>query len=256
MLDIGAVLDNNDPTHTPLGPTAPVGKDGSVDRVLVARYAVRETLGLGVMAAALFWAAGTVDWWAAWAALGVMGAWTVATAVILITRSPGLLADRLGPGPGAKRWDVAIVSLLGLIQLLRYVVAGLDRRYGWSGHFPSAALLVSLAVCLLGYALVAWATAVNPFFSQVARIQPDRGHAVIATGPYRTVRHPAYAGALLYESAVCVLLESWPALALSSLNVVLLVIRTSLEDRMLRAELPGYQGYAERVRARLIPAIW
>lgn len=227
-----------------------------MDRVLVARYAVRETLGLVVMAAALFWAAGTVDWWAAWAALGVMGAWTAATAVILFTSSPGLLADRLGPRPGAKRWDVAILSVLGLIQLLRYVVAGLDRRYGWSGHFPPAVLTVSLALCLLGYALVVWATAVNPFFSQVARIQPERGHAVIATGPYRAVRHPAYAGAIVFELAVCVLLESWPALALSSLNVVLLVMRTSLEDRMLRADLPSYQEYAQRVRARLIPAIW
>ena len=101
-------------------------------RTLIARYALREAVGLVVMAVALFASAGRLDWWPGWAALAVMAAWIAATAFIVIRIHPDLLAERLGPRRGAKTWDVAIMSGLGLAQLARYVVAGLDARYGWS----------------------------------------------------------------------------------------------------------------------------
>ncbi len=143
------------------------------------------------------------------------------------------------------------MSLLGLIQLARYIIAGLDQRYGWTGGLPVAVQLAALTLCILGYALVVWATASNTFFSQIVRIQSERGHAVATGGPYHTVRHPAYAGAILYELAVPVLLASWPALIVSGLSVVLLILRTALEDRTLQAELIGYADYARQVRYRL-----
>jgi protein-S-isoprenylcysteine O-methyltransferase Ste14 len=208
------------------------------------------------MAVALFGSAGRLDWWAAWAALAVMAVWTAATAIILFRTNPDLLAERLGPRRGAKSWDTVIMSLLGLIQLARYIIAGLDQRYGWTGGVPVAVQLAALVLCILGYALVVWATAANAFFSQIVRIQSERGHAVATGGPYRYVRHPAYAGAILYELAVPILLASWPALAVSSLNVILLILRTALEDRTLQAELTGYADYARRVRYRLLPGIW
>jgi protein-S-isoprenylcysteine O-methyltransferase Ste14 len=104
--------------------------------------------------------------------------------------------------------------------------------------------------------LFVWATAANTFFSRIVRIQPERDHTVVTGGPYRYVRHPAYAGAILYELAVPVLLASWPSLIVSSLNVLLLILRTALEDRTLQAELIGYSDYARRVRVRLLPGIW
>ena len=208
------------------------------------RYAIREIMGLVVMGVALFWSAGRLDWWAAWAALAVMAAWIAATAVILIRYNPDLLAERLGPRKGAKKWDTVIMSLVGLIQLARYVVAGLDQRYGWTGGLPVAVQLAAFVLCAMAYALVVWATASNAFFSQIVRIQSERGHSVVTGGPYRAMRHPAYAGAILYELAVSFLLASWPALIVSSLNVLLLVTRTALEDRTLRAELAGYADYA------------
>ncbi len=220
------------------------------------RYAIRETLGLLVMGVALFWSAGRMDWWPAWAVLAVMAAWITATAIVIIRGNPDLLAERLGPRKGAKRWDTAIMSLLGLIQLVRYIVAGLDQRYGWTGGLPAAAQLAALTLCVLGYALVVWATASNTFFSQIVRIQSERGHAVATGGPYHYVRHPAYTGAILYELAVPVLLASWPALIASGLNVLLLILRTALEDRTLQAELAGYADYARQVRYRLSPGIW
>ena len=223
---------------------------------LVVRYAIRETLGIVVMAVALFWSAGQVDWWPAWAAIAVMLVWIMATAIIVVRVNPDLLAERLGPRKGAKPWDTAIMSLLGVVQLVRYIAAGFDQRYGWTGSFPWGVQVVALVVCAAGYALVVWATASNAFFSQIVRIQTERGHTVVSGGPYRYLRHPAYLGAILYELAVPVLLASWWALIAGGLGAVLLILRTALEDHTLRAELAGYADYARQVRYRLLPGVW
>ncbi len=228
----------------------------SNSRSLIARYVVREIMGVVVMGVALFWPAGRIDWWPAWAAIAVMLAWIAATAVVIFRFNPDLLAERLGPRRGAKLWDMAIMSSVGLVQLARYIVAGLDRRYGWTGDFPLAAQMAALTACVLGYALVVWATASNPFFSQIVRIQSERGHTVVTGGPYRYVRHPAYAGAIVYELAVPVLLASGWAAIIGGLSASLLILRTALEDRTLQAELAGYVDYAHQVRYRLIPGIW
>lgn len=208
------------------------------------------------MGVALFWSAGKIDWWPAWASLAVMLGWIVATAIIVFRLNPGLLADRLGARKGAKPWDMAITSILGLVQLVRYIVAGLDQRYGWTGGMPLAAQVAALAVCALGYALFVWATASNTFFSRIVRIQSERGHSVATGGPYRHVRHPAYSGAIAYELAVPILLASGWAAVVSGLAATLLVGRTALEDRTLQVELTGYADYARQVRYRLLPGIW
>ncbi len=227
-----------------------------MDTKLIARYAIRETLGIVVMGVALFWSAGQIDWWPAWASTAVMLAWITATSIVIFRVNPDLLTERLGPRKGAKHWDTAIMSILGLTQLVRYIVAGLDQRYGWTGGVPLVAQIAALTVCILGYALVVWATASNAFFSQVVRIQFERGQAVATGGPYHYLRHPAYVGAILYELAVPVLLASWWALIVSGLNAILLILRTALEDRTLQAELTGYVEYALQVCHRLLPGIW
>jgi protein-S-isoprenylcysteine O-methyltransferase Ste14 len=228
-----------------------------MDTKLIARYVIREAMGLAGMGVALFWSAGRIDWWPAWAALVVMLAWIMTTAIVIFRYNPALLAERLGPRKGAKPWDTAIMSTLGLVQLVRYIVAGLDQRYGWTGGLSVAARITALAVCALGYdVLFVWATASNAFFSQIVRIQPERGQMVITGGPYHYVRHPAYIGAILYELAVPVLLASWWAMIPSGLGAILLIVRTALEDRTLQAELAGYGDYARRVRYRLLPGVW
>ncbi len=223
---------------------------------LIVRYALRETLGIVVMGVALFWSAGRIDWWPAWGTLAVTMGWGLATAIIILRFSPSLLAERLGPRKGAKAWDTAVMSLLGLLQLARYIVAGLDQRYGWTGGFPLAAQVAALILCILGYALFVWATACNPFFSQIVRIQTERGHTVVSSGPYRYVRHPGYLGAILFEAAVPVLLASWGACLISGVSAILLILRTALEDRTLQAELTGYADYARQVHQRLLPGAW
>ena len=227
-----------------------------MDTKQIGRYIVREVTGLIVMGVALFWSAGRIDWWPAWAALVVMLVWSIATAVIILRFNPDLLAERMGPRRGAKRWDIAIMSTLGLTQLARYIVAGLDQRYGWTGGLPLAAQIGALVISILGYTLVVWATASNAFFSQIVRIQAERNHTVATGGPYQYMRHPAYLGALAYELAVPILLASWWTFMISLLNAVLLIVRTALEDRTLQAELTGYPDYARQVRYRLLPGIW
>jgi len=227
-----------------------------LDTKLIVRYIIGEIMGIVGMGVALFWSAGRMDWWPAWGAIAVMLFWITGMEIVIFRFNPNLLAERFGNRKGDKPWDTAIVSTLGLVQLVRYIIAGLDHRYGWSGGFPLPAQMAALAVCFLGYALFLWAIASNTFFSKVIRIQSERGHTVATGGPYRYVRHPAYIGGILYELAVPILLSSLWALIVSGLCTILLVLRTVLEDRTLQTELNGYADYARQVRYRLIPGIW
>jgi len=101
-----------------------------------------------------------------------------------------------------------------------------------------------------------WATGVNAFISQVVRIQSERGHTVISTGPYRLVRHPAYVGMILVVLGAPIMLGSWWALIPGVISALVVTVRTKLEDQTLQAELPGYVEYAQQTRYRLAPGIW
>ena len=221
----------------------------------VARWAARETMGVVMLGVLLFLAAGTVNWLAGWAMVCVMAGWVIATAAVVIPRYPELLAERVGPRKGSKTWDTVLLSLYGLSMMIMWIVAGLDRRYGWSSGIGSGAQIVAMLVVIAGHTLVVWATGVNAYFSQVVRIQTERGHTVVSDGPYRYVRHPAYAGAVLLVLGAPIMLGSWWALIPGVICAALMIVRTVLEDRTLQAELPGYAEYAQRVRYRLVPGI-
>jgi protein-S-isoprenylcysteine O-methyltransferase Ste14 len=227
-----------------------------VNTKVVALYFLDQILSIVGVGVALFWSAGRIDWWPAWAAIAVWLACLTAMDIIILRFNLELMAERLAPPRGAKSWDRAILSILRLTQLVRYILAGLDQRYGWTGDFPLAAQIAALIVCVLSYALFTWAMASNIFFSQIVRIQSDRGHAVATNGPYRYVRHPAYVGMILFELALSTLLASWWALIAGGLCAILFIPRTALEDRTLQAELTGYVDYARQVRYRLLPGIW
>jgi protein-S-isoprenylcysteine O-methyltransferase Ste14 len=113
-----------------------------------------------------------------------------------------------------------------------------------------------MAIVIGGYALVVWATGVNAYFSQVVRIQSERGHTVISSGPYHFVRHPAYVGMTLVVIGAPIMLGSWWALIPGVISALLMIARTNLEDQTLQDELPGYAAYAQHTRHRLIPGIW
>ena len=222
----------------------------------VTRWIVRETMGVVMLALMLFIAAGTVNWIAGWAMVIVMAGWVMATAIVVIPRYPELLAERVGPKKGAKTWDTALLSLYGVMMMIMWIVAGLDFRNSWSSGIGPAAQTGAMLIVVIAYALVVWATGTNAFFSQVVRIQTERGHTVVNSGPYRYVRHPAYVGMILVVLGAPLMLGSWWALIPGVLSALLVIVRTALEDKTLRAELPGYRAYVQRTHYRLIPGVW
>jgi protein-S-isoprenylcysteine O-methyltransferase Ste14 len=219
-------------------------------------HLLNDFLGLLGMAIALFWSAGRLDWWPAWAAILVWIVWFGSMDIFVLFKNPRLMEERLHPPKDAKAWDRAIMSSVRLIQLARYILAGLDVRYGWTTGFPVWAQIAGLLACAPANILFIRAMISNPFFSQLVRLQEDQGHSVATGGPYRFVRHPGYAAMLLFELGLSVLFGSWPSILTGVVAAVLFVLRTALEDRTLQAELPGYREYATQVRYRLIPGIW
>jgi protein-S-isoprenylcysteine O-methyltransferase Ste14 len=175
--------------------------------------------------------------------------------VLMYRRSPDLIQERLRPGPGER--DRLSVRVLVLAMMLHWAVAGLDvGRFRWSGHVPVVAQLVGLLGYVVGLGVMVWAILANRFFSSAVRIQADRGHYVITSGPYRIVRHPGYAGAVLFFLCSGIALGSWWSVLPMVVAAARLIYRTSLEDRMLQRELAGYRDYARMVRYRLVPGVW
>ena len=221
-----------------------------------ARLLLRLLVFVLVLAAILFLSAGRLDWITGWVYMGMYAAVTVA-GVLLVPLDPELVEERTQIKEGVKEWDrrlTVIGSLLYPLAIL--VVAGLDQRFGWSPPLPIGVQIAALAVAAAGSLLSIWATAVNRFYGRFVRIQKERGHVVISDGPYGTVRHPGYLGQITFSLASALALGSLWALVPGGLFAALLVVRTALEDRVLREELEGYEAYAGRVRWRLVPYVW
>jgi len=198
------------------------------------------------------------DWWEAWvyAIICILG--FAVSRLLAARRHADLLTERARflRHDDAKSWDKLLAPLVGLGGGLIPLVAGLDARFDPSPPFGLTVKIVSLAFILAGYALGSYALIENRFFSGMVRIQTEREHRVVSSGPYGWVRHPGYAGALLTYLATPFFLDALWALLPVALIAVVLVIRTRLEDRTLQEELAGYRDYAERVRYRLLPGIW
>jgi len=210
-------------------------------------------------AAALFVSSGRLDWGMAWAFAGLTVFFTVVSRLLALKKNPDLLVERARSldTEDAARWDRALFPFVAMVgPLVTLIVAGLDRRFGWSPRLALPLQWAALAVVALAYCLATWAMAVNRFFSAVVRIQKDRGHTVVNSGPYRVVRHPAYAAGLGSQLAAPLMLGSWWALVPAVLTAALVVVRTALEDRTLLEELDGYVDYARQVRYRLVPGLW
>ena len=206
--------------------------------------------------AILFWSAGKVNLPFAWITLAIY-LLTSVSSVFLV--EPGLVSERLqfgGKGVNRKDQILASVSFLFFFPLT-LVVAGLDLgRFGWTQSFPPAIQAAGVVIYVFGNLIARWAVASNRFFSTFVRIQEDRGHVVESGGPYRFIRHPGYAGAILAAIALPLALGSIYALAPALIGSIGFIIRTYLEDNQLKNELAGYLEYASRVRYRLFPGGW
>ncbi len=208
-----------------------------------------------LFAALLFVPAGRLDWTLGWIYVGILAASVAVNWLCLARWNPELIDRRMHVGEGTKTWDKVWGALFAPVMLAIYVVAGLEARDGISS-LPQVMWPLGLAIFVPGAAMFIWSMVVNPFFEKTVRIQTEHGHRVVDTGPYAYVRHPGYTGFLGWILSAPLLLASAWALVPALLAVVGLVIRTTLEDRTLHAELPGYREYAARVRSRLIPGLW
>jgi protein-S-isoprenylcysteine O-methyltransferase Ste14 len=198
------------------------------------------------------------DWWEAWvyAVVSILG--FVISRILVSRRNPDLIGERARflQHEDAKDWDKKLAPLVGLGGGLIPLVVGIDALIGGAPDFSLPVKMISLIAILLGYALGSYALIENRFFSGMVRIQTERGHQVVSSGPYRWIRHPGYAGALLTYWATPFFLDSLLAFLPVAFLSVVLVIRTRLEDETLQEELAGYQEYSHQVRYRLLPGIW
>ena len=221
------------------------------------RSVLQAAASIGLWVAAVFAGAGRLDWTRGWIA-AVAFTVSMTAAGLWVQRSNPSLAEerskwRRKDTKGFDKIFLAIYLPLGFVQP---AVAGLEVvRFGRS-PIPFAAVYPGLVLFIAAMGLVAWTLSVNPHAESTVRIQSDRGHTVVTSGPYRFVRHPMYAGAIVLYPAIALVLGSMWALATAALIVIMLVWRTAMEDRTLRRELTGYEEYSGVTRFRLVPGLW
>ncbi len=211
----------------------------------------------GYIALILFLAAGTLAWPAAWIYLILLNGWVLLGILLLLKYNPGLLRERLNIYPtDQKAWDKVLILPFHLFFLVWTVLMALDAvRFHWS-RMPLALQVVGAVAMVVSFLLVSLVFRENSYLSPVVRIQEERGHTTISTGPYQYVRHPMYAGGILLFLSIPLLLGSWYGLLLILLFTPVFLVRAVLEERTLRQELPGYDAYMAQVKYRLIPYVW
>jgi protein-S-isoprenylcysteine O-methyltransferase Ste14 len=225
---------------------------------MIAKLTVQTCLGLALMAMLLFVAAGTLHWPAAWVLLAELGILGFASGLWLAWTDPDLLRERMSPfvQRDQEASDRTLMKIISLAFVVWLVFIPLDAcRFGWS-HVPLWVRWIGAIAIAVSLAIVHWTVLENRYAVVVVRVQRERGQHVITTGPYRFVRHPMYAGAILLFVGTPLLLGSWYGLIGAAIIMALFCVRITIEERTLRAELEGYTEYAAGVPYRLIPGVW
>lgn len=219
-------------------------------------YRLKQLIGTLLFFSVIFFAAGRIDYWQGWVYIS-LGLIMFLLEMTVLRMDAELAKERSKPGPDTKKWDKLILGLSFLVTLAMFVTAGLDSgRFHWSLAFPPVTILAGILLTATGQLLFLTAQKQNKFFSSTVRIQTDREHVVCENGLYSFIRHPAYLGSMLQAMGFPLLFESlWSVIPVFIL-ILLLIIRTYLEDKVLFNELKGYREYAVKIRYRLIPFIW
>ncbi len=204
-----------------------------------------------------FIAAGRFDIFRAWLFFGIVLTGDIVVAVVLWKLAPEVANQRASIKEGTKPWDKIFLAVYFFVSLIAFsIVAGLDiGRFQWS-LLPMHYAIIGVAFYVMCISLICWAIVVNRFFEATVRIQKERGHHVISSGPYHFVRHPGYLALIFGGISASFILGSLYSLIPGVIAIIALLVRTYLEDRTLHEELEGYREYASRVRWRLIPGIW
>ena len=211
-----------------------------------------------IFALLLFASAGTITWPAGWAFLILFFVAALIISLMLARHDPALLEERMKMRlqRGQPLWDKIFLPTLVFVWLGWLILMGLDTvRWRWS-DMPTWLQIIGGTGIVFAFWIFYRTYQENTFLAAVVKIQRERGHRVISTGPYAVVRHPLYAGALILLPSTALLLGSWYGLLVSIGLIAAIVFRTIMEDRMLMRELEGYPEYAARVRYRLVPFAW
>jgi protein-S-isoprenylcysteine O-methyltransferase Ste14 len=208
-----------------------------------------------VMAALLFLTAGTIRYWQAWVYLAVFFGASFLITLYLAKNDPALLKRRLSAGPWAEKEQTQKIIMaftsIGFLALI--VTPALDFRFGWSA-VPLPIVAAGNVLIAIGYAIIFLVYKENTFTSATIEVAKDQ--RVISTGPYALVRHPMYAGGLLYLLGMPLALGSWWGLVPFAATLPFLIWRLVDEEEFLARNLPGYAEYRNKVRFRLIPGVW
>ncbi len=215
---------------------------------------IKVTMFYLLLGVVLFAVSSRLDWWQAWSWLGIM---VLEYIIMLFILDPELLAERSGLKQGAKKWDLILATLMSnFATIIIMLIASLDKRFGWSQEISLYPTAAGIILVIAGCVLVTWSMYVNKFFAPLVRIQEDRSHTVCSSGPYRFIRHPGYAGAIITYIVTPHMLRTLWAFIPVGLILIDIVVRTALEDKTLQQELAGYREYSTKTRYRLLPRIW
>jgi protein-S-isoprenylcysteine O-methyltransferase Ste14 len=224
---------------------------------MIAKWLLQNVVWIAGFGVLLFLPAGTLHWPAAWVYLALMLVIGIGSGLWMAKNNPALLAERMSSPIQASQpaADKKIIYAFGLAALIWFIAIGLDQRFHPS-RIPIALQALGFVLMIVSTVFIIWVFRENSFAAAVVKVQSDRGHHVISSGPYAFVRHPMYSAAVLYFVGSALLLGSWWGVALSPIFAVLFGIRTGIEENTLMTGLPGYADYAARVRYRLVPGVW
>jgi protein-S-isoprenylcysteine O-methyltransferase Ste14 len=204
----------------------------------------------------MFLAAGKINYFFGWIyfTLSIFG---LIINIVTTQNNPDLLSERSTPKKNVPAWDKKILGLLALLTIISYIAAGLDSgRFNWSPLFNIKLYLFGVFLIALGQIIFAIAKYQNNFFSSMVRIQTDRHHTVCDTGLYKFIRHPGYFGMILSWLGFPIVLNSIYSILPVLLSIILIIVRTNLEDKLLSQELKDYYIYKKKTKYRLFPLIW
>lgn len=220
------------------------------------KFVIKSIFIFGFTAALTFLSAGRINYWQGWIFNGLNLFFVLLTYYSLSDKTD-LIKERLKPGEGMKSWDKIYYIVATPIFFFVLIISAFDvGRYNWYPILPLCFVIIGIILYIIGQLIVLWAKTTNKFFSSVVRIQKDRQHIVCKDGPYSFVRHPGYAGGIIFTLAFPLVLGSFWGFAINLLILIPVVIRTYLEDKTLQKELDGYFEYTKEVKYRLIPKIW
>ncbi|MFC1595956.1 methyltransferase family protein [Candidatus Margulisiibacteriota bacterium] len=212
-------------------------------------------IGLAVQIMIFFMAAGRLDLLRVWYYFGLLFVYLLISGFLIVIHYPEIANIHGKKNEGTKQWDKVILALLFVVSFIMPLVAGLDIGRGWSS-IGEWGLVIGGFIFVGAAAITQLAMVENPHFERTVRIQKERRHKVISSGPYSMVRHPGYVGIILLTLSAPLIMGSLLALLPGLLTVALLIVRTALEDKLLCAELKGYAAYARKVSYKLLPGVW